>query len=147
MSGIDWIYMVDNSGAPILLYERGLQNRISKRLTISHFLLDLHMVSGEFDKSEVKSIQIYDDIFFIIDVKENNSFFVLKTLFGANKDKIPKILSEIRDEFIIKFKNEENLAVQKKQELFISFKEEIKEILTRSNNSSTKIKMDSLQFD
>ena len=135
MTKIDWIHIIDDTGATIFSYETIVQGSLRNTHTIiSHFLHALQSISKNLDHSKVKSIDLGNNRFFLTKEKLTNYLFIIKSNQGVDLDFITLLLNQIKHKFVEKFSGHFKLVVDDKIELLNSFKEDVKEILMLKSN-------------
>jgi len=135
MSKIDWIYIIDDTGATIFSYEIHIQGsgNISHAL-LSHFLFALQSIAKDLKDNEMKSVEMGNNKFLLSKEKSINYLFILKSNRDANPQIIEPFMKQIQDTFVKKFYGYKNLFVDEKIELLNSFKEDIRAILKQKSN-------------
>jgi len=135
MSKIDWIYIIDDTGATIFSYEIHIQGsgNISHAL-LSHFLFALQSIAKDLKDNEMKSVEMGNNKFLLSKEKSINYLFILKSNRDANPQIIEPFMKQIQDTFVKKFYGYKNLFVDEKIELLNSFKEDIRTILKQKSN-------------
>lgn len=135
MNQIYWIYIIDDTGAPIFSYESIVQGSLNKNhAIISHFLHALQSIGKNLEYNEVKSIDLGNNRFFLTKEKLTNYLFILKSDQDADFQFITLLLKQIKHKFVEKFKGHFKLVVDEKIELLNSFKEDVREILMLKSN-------------
>ena len=131
MNEIDWLYLLDNRGAPILIYKNIKQETLTPNISIlSHFLFGLKINSQD-QKDDIKFVEIEKDRYYLIEDINNNLTFIIKTFWLNDKDKILSLMKEIRSRYSTYFGEDKNIDFQKKQEMFASFREEISQLILK----------------
>jgi len=135
MSKIDWIYVIDDTGATIFSYEIHIQGsgNISHAL-LSHFLFALQSIAKDLKDNEMKSVEMGNNKFLLSKEKSINYLFILKSNRDANPQIIEPFMKQIQDTFVKKFDGYKNLFVDDKIELLNSFKEDIRALLKQKSN-------------
>jgi hypothetical protein len=135
MSKIDWIYVIDDTGATIFSYEIHIQGsgNISQAL-LSHFLFALQSIAKDLKDNEMKSVEMGNNKFLLSKEKSINYLFILKSNRDVNPQIIEPLMKQIQDTFVKKFYGYKNLFVDEKIELLNSFKEDIRAILKQKSN-------------
>ncbi len=135
MTKIDWIHIIDDTGATIFSYETIVQGSLRNNHTIiSHFLYALQSISKNLDYSEVKSVDLGNNRFFLTKEKFTNYLFIIKSNQETDLDFITLLLNQIKHKFVEKFKGHFKLVVDEKIELLNSFKEDVREIIMLKSN-------------
>ena len=76
MINISWIYVVDNRGVPIFLYESYTQGaKDSNHALISRFLQQLQILASSLGVKEIKEIKIDNNTYYI--TQDNKSQYIL----------------------------------------------------------------------
>ena len=135
MNKIDWIYIIDDTGAIIFSYEIHVQGsgNVSHAL-LSHFLFALQSTAKNLKDNEIRSIEMSNNKFLLSKEKSTNYLFILKSDRDANPQIIEPLLKQIQDKFVKKFLGYKSLFVDEKIELLNSFKEDIRAILKEKSN-------------
>ena len=135
MSKIDWIYIIDDTGATIFSYEIHIQGsgNISHAL-LSHFLFALQSIAKDLKDNEMKSVEMGNNKFLLSKEKSTSYLFILKSNREANPQIIEPLMKQIQETFVKKFYGYKNLFVDEKIELLNSFKEDIRAILKQKSN-------------
>ncbi len=135
MSKIDWIYIIDDTGATIFSYEIHIQGsgNISHAL-LSHFLFALQSIAKDLKDNEMKSVEMGNNKFLLSKEKSTSYLFILKSNRDVNPQIIEPLMKQIQDTFVKKFYGYKNLFVDEKIELLNSFKEDIRAILKQKSN-------------
>ncbi|MFX1443256.1 MAG: hypothetical protein ACFFHV_07585 [Promethearchaeota archaeon] len=135
MNKIDWIYIIDDTGATIFSYEIHVQGsgNVSHAL-LSHFLFALQSIGKNLKDSEIKSIEMSNNKFLLSKEKTTHNLFILKSNRDADPQLIKTLLKQIQDKFVKKFFGYKKLYADDKIELLNSFKEDIREILKEKTN-------------
>ena len=135
MNMINWIYIIDQSGATIFSYENHVQGSGNGNLAfLSHFLFALQSIAKTLKENEVRSVEMGNNRFFICKEKMTNYIFILKTNRDADYEVITPILKEIKEKFIEKFTGHFKLVLEDKIALLNSFKQDIKVIIKQKSN-------------
>ena len=135
MDKIDWIYVIDDTGATLFSYEIHIQGsgNISHAL-LSHFLYALQSIAKDLKDNEMRSVEMGNNKFLLSKEKSINYLFILKSNRDANPQIIEPFMKQIQDTFVKKFYGYKNLFVDEKIELLNSFKEDIRAILKQKSN-------------
>lgn len=135
MSKIDWIYVIDDTGATIFSYEIHIQGsgNISHAL-LSHFIFALKSIAKDLKDNEIKSVEMSNNKFLLSKQKSTQYLFILKSNRDANLQIIEPLMKQIQEAFVKKFYGYKTLFVDEKIELLNSFKEDIREILQQKSN-------------
>jgi len=129
MKEIKWLYLLDNRGAPIIIYKNEEQETTSPNISIlSHFLFGLKINSHDQD-DDVKFIEIENDRYYLIEDISIDSTFIMKTFWLSDKDKIVSLMKEIKSTYSKYFVDKTNIDFQKKQEIFILFREDVSQLI------------------
>ena len=129
MKEIKWLYLLDNRGAPILIYKNEDQETLSTSISIlSHFLFGLKLNSRD-QEDDIKFVEIENDRYYLIEDINIDSTFIMKTFWLSDKDKIVSLMKEIKSTYSKYFGDKSNIDFQKKQEIFVSFREEISRLI------------------
>jgi len=129
------IYIIDDTGTTIFSYETAIKESIGvNSALLSNLILALQSLVKNIREDLIRVVEMGNDKFFITKEMSTSYIFILKTNRDADSEFINSILKEIKDKFVEKFMGYFSLAVDEKIELFISFKEDIKEILRDKTN-------------
>ena len=135
MNKIDWIYIIDDTGATIFSYQSVVKGSLKNNNTIiSHFLHALQSVSKNLDHNEIKSMDLGNNKFFLSREKLTNYLFIIKSDQDAELDFITLLFNQVKHKFVEKFSGHFKLVVDDKIELLNSFKEDVREILMHNFN-------------
>ena len=127
MKDIQWIYLLDDRGSPVLVYKNKDQETYKPSYSIlSHFLYGLKQNSRESEDTEIKIMDIENARYHLIEDKNSNVTFVVNTAWLLDSKKINSFLKEILKVYKKYFGGQEKVNLQKKQEIFQSFRDEIK---------------------
>ena len=135
MRQIEWVYIVDSTGATLFSYEIHIQGSANiKNALMTHFIFALQTVAKDLATNEIRMVEMGQNKFFLNKEKSNDYLFILK----SNRDADPKIikpfLNQIKERFVEKFKGYKDLFVDEKIELLDSFKNDIRELLQEKSN-------------
>ncbi len=135
MRQVEWIYIIDNTGATLFSYEIHIQGsgNINNSL-MSHFLFALQTIAKDLSTDEIKMVEMGNNKFFLNKEKSNDSLFILKSNREADPQIITPFLNQIKERFVEKFKGYNDLFVDEKIELLNSFKGDIRELLQQKTN-------------
>jgi hypothetical protein len=135
MNKIDWIYIIDDTGATIFSYEIHIQGSgNASNALLSHFLFALQSIAKNLKINEMKSVEMSNNKFLLSKEKSTNYLFILKSNREANPQIIEPLMKQIQDAFVKKFTGYKTLFVDEKIELLNSFKEDIRTILKEKSN-------------
>jgi hypothetical protein len=135
MSKVDWIYIIDDTGATIFSYEIHIQGsgNVSQAI-MSHFLFALQSISKDLKNNEMRSVEMSNNKFFLKKETSMNYLFILKSDRDANPQIIEPFMIQIQNKFVKKFHGYQKLFVDEKIELLNSFKEDIRELFNEKSN-------------
>lgn len=135
MRQLEWIYIIDNTGATLFSYETHIQGsgNINHAL-MSHFLFALQTVAKDLRTDEIRMVEMGQNTFILNKEKSNDYLFIIKSNRDTDLKLIKPILIQIKERFLKKFKGDRTLFVDEKIELLDSFKEEIRELLQQKSN-------------
>ena len=129
MKEIKWVYLLDNRGAPVLIYKNEEQEKFAPNISIlSHFLFGLKINSHD-QEDDIKFVEIENDRYYLIEDINIDSTFIMKTFWLNDKDKIVSLMKEIRSIYSKYFGDKTNIDFQKKQEIFILFREDVSQLI------------------
>ena len=129
MKDIKWIYLLDDRGSPVLVYKKkDLETHDPSYSILSHFLYGLKLNSRNSEEKEIKILDIENDRYHLIEDKSSNTTFVVKTSWLLDSKKINSFLGNIIKIYKKYFGGKEKTNLQKKQEIFQTFKEEIESL-------------------
>lgn len=135
MNVINWIYIIDESGATIFSFENHVQGTNGRTSAVlSHFLFALQSIAKTLKDDEVRSVEMGNNRFFLCKEKMTNYLFIIKTNRDADTFVISPILTEIKNKFVEKFEGHFQLVIEDKLVLINAFKEEIKVIVGQKTN-------------
>ncbi|MFX1443258.1 MAG: hypothetical protein ACFFHV_07595 [Promethearchaeota archaeon] len=135
MNVINWIYIIDSSGATILSFENQIQGTgVSTSALLSHFLFALQSIAKTLQNNEIRSVEMSNNRFFLCKENMTNYLFIIKTNRDADTRVITPVLNEIKNKFLEKFKGHFRLDIEDKIALLNAFKEEIKNIVNEKTN-------------
>ena len=135
MNVINWIYIIDESGATIFSFENHIQGATgSTSVVLSHFLFALQSIAKTLKNNDVKSVEMSNNRFFLCKEQMTNYLFIIKTNRDADTQVITPVLNEIKLKFVEKFTGHFKLVIEDKIALINTFKEEIKGILSQKSN-------------
>ncbi|MBY8982636.1 MAG: hypothetical protein KGD57_06790 [Candidatus Lokiarchaeota archaeon] len=139
MNDIHWIYLVDYTGTPILIYLNDIKEINEPNFAvISNFLFGIREINKNLEDNKLNKTEINQKYFFFIEEKEKEFFIVLKSDKVTFIENILNILLKVKDSFMEVFHMNEVLAQEKKIELLEEFRKEIKDLI--ENNISQVIK-------
>ena len=126
MINISWIYVVDNRGVPIFLYESYTQGaKDSNHALISRFLQQLQLLASSLGIKEIKEIKIDNNTYYITQDKKSQYIFIIKPTPNANQEDITRILIKIKNLFIKKYSKHMDGSIDKKRNIFRHLKDDI----------------------
>lgn len=135
MNEINWIYIIDQSGANIFSYQNHVQGGGNGNLALlSHFLFALQSIAKTLKENEIRGVEIGNNRFFLCKEKMSNYLFILKTNRDADSLVIKPILQEVKEKFLEKFTGHFKLVIEDKIELLNAFREDVKAILKQKSN-------------
>ena len=135
MRKIEWIYIIDKTGAILFSYEIHIQGSGNARhALISHFIFALKSIAKDLSADEVKIVEMGNNKFFLNKEKSNNYLFIVKSNRDIDPQIIKPFLNQIKERFVEKFKGYETLFVDEKIALLDSFKHDIRELLMEKSN-------------
>lgn len=135
MNEINWIYIIDQSGATIFSYENHIQGSGNSNLALlSHFLYALKSIAKSLSEDEIRSIEMGNNRFFLCKEKVSNYLFILKSDRNSESIIITPILKQIKQKFLERFEGYFQLFIEDKIELLNAFREDVKTILSHKSN-------------
>ena len=135
MDEIYWIFIIDANGKTLFSYENHIQGSSTANVALlSHLLYSLQSISKDIREGQVKEVEIGNNKFCLTKEKLTNHLFILKSHRDANSEVINPILNEIKIKFVEKFTVHFSIDVDKKIEIYNSFREDINEILNHKIN-------------
>ena len=115
MNVINWIYVIDESGATIFSFENHIQGANGNTSALlTHFLFALQSIAKTLKDSEVRSVEMSNNRFFLCKEKMTNYMFIIKTNRDADTHVISPILTEIKNKFVEKFEGHFRLMIDDK---------------------------------
>ena len=135
MNLINWIYIIDNSGATVFSFENRVQGDSGPTSALlSHFLFALQAIAKTLKNNEVRSVEMSNNRFFLCKENMTSYLFIIKTNRDADTHIITPVLNEIKNKFVEKFTGHFKLVVEDKIALLNAFKEDIKNIIQQKSN-------------
>ena len=132
MIGIFWIYVIDNKGIPIFLYESYTQGaQDNDHALISHFLQTLRVSASQLDIEEIKEINYHSTTYFLTKDKTTDFVFILKSIKDIKKEEVISILENIKNLFINKYANQMNESVGNRRKILNNFRDDIWNLIER----------------
>lgn len=132
MIGIFWIYVIDNKGVPIFLYESYTPGAPDNdHALISHFLQTLRVSASRLDKEEVKEINYHSTTYFLTKDKTTDFVFILKSIKDIKNEEVISILENIKNLFINKYANQMNESVGNRRKILNNFRDDIWNLIER----------------
>lgn len=133
MNDIEWIYLIDNRSSSFLIIENETIASLKlNKIPLLHFLFGLRSFVGNFNKDEIKFIKIIKESYYLIEEKVSKSLFILKSSYQVKQKRIFKLLKEVVNCFNEHFNGNDIISLPKKQQLFISFKREIRSLILQN---------------
>jgi hypothetical protein len=127
---INWIYIVDEEGTPIFIYESYIQGAKGNNFAlISHFLSGIKNIADQCEEEEVKELIMSSNKFFIIKINEVNLTFIVKSIIEADSREVIEFLNKIKKRFSENYAEKMNLPFEKRREIVNKFKDEVKNLL------------------
>ncbi len=130
MNEIHWIYLVDYTGTPLLIYLNEL-NEINEPsyAVISHFLFGIREINENLKENKLTKTEINGKYFFFIEDKVKDFFVVVKSDKITFIENVLNILIKVKDRFMEVFYMNEVLTQERKIKLVEKFRKEIKELI------------------
>jgi hypothetical protein len=131
MKLIDWIYIIDGRGTPIVGFEsHKLGNGDIKNALLSNLLTGLKTIASGIDPNEIKAIKLSNKKFCMIKEDQENYTFIFKTNKETDSKDIEPYINEIKQLFTQKYlKLLTNKPESEKIKIFKLLKEDIKHVV------------------
>ena len=98
---ISWIYVIDDRGVPICLYESYSEGtKDSNHVLISRFIQQLLLISVNFKPEEIREIKIENSKYYMMQEQESQYIFIIKPLNDEDLEDIIPFLKKIMNLFI-----------------------------------------------
>jgi len=131
MNDIVWIYVIDNTGAPIFSHENYLEgSKNTENALMSHFIYGLQIIASQIDYNELRRIEIAQENYFLMKDNHINFKYILKLSKNAKHDQIKSLMNILINLFQKKFENKLNLSIKMKSKILSEIREEIIRILS-----------------
>ena len=126
MTKISWIYVIDNRGVPVFLYECYSQGaKDNNHALISRFLSQLQLLVTNLEINEIKEIKIQNYTYYITQDEETQYIFIIKPEIDAIPEKIILFLREIKILFFNKYSKHVNKSTEETRRQLKRFKDDV----------------------
>ena len=129
-SQINWIYIVDDTGSPIFIYESYIQGAQQNNFALlSHLLTGIMTVAAQVKDNEVKDLIMGANRYFITKIATLNYSFIIKSVKEVDSQEVSQFLNKIKKRFVENYADKMNLTILEKRKVFDKFMHEIKNML------------------